>query len=86
MDIPLDKFEFDEFIYNKESIIYYNPEKPRINIYNYISEPLLITLVITALNIILYTSPFIPSYYRSVRGFSALGFNTAYYLIILASS
>ncbi len=57
MDNSLDKFEFDEFIYNKESIIYYNPEKPRINIYNYINKPLLITLVITALNITLYTSP-----------------------------
>jgi len=64
LDIPLDKFEFDEFIYNKESIIYYNPEKPRINIYNYISKPLLITLVITALNIILYTSPPIPNKYN----------------------
>ena len=57
MDVPLDKFEFDKFIYNKESIIYYNPEKSRINIYNYTSKSLLITLVITALNITLYTSP-----------------------------
>ena len=64
MDIPLDKFELDEFIYSKESIIYYNPEKPRINIYNYINKPLLVTLVITALNIILYTSPPIPSKYN----------------------
>jgi len=64
LDIPLDKFEFDEFIYNKESIIYYNPEKPRINIYNYTSEPLLVTLVITAPNITLYTNPPIPSKYN----------------------
>ncbi len=64
MDIPLNKFEFDEFIYNKESIIYYNPKKPRINIYNYTSKPLLITLVITALNIILYINPPIPSKYN----------------------
>jgi hypothetical protein len=64
LDTPLDKFEFDEFIYNKESIIYYNLEKPRINIYNYINKPLLITLVITALNIILYTSPPISSKYN----------------------
>ncbi len=64
MDIPLDKFELDEFIYSKESIIYYNPEKPRINIYNYISKPLLITLIIITLNIILYTSPPIPSKYN----------------------
>jgi len=64
LDILLNKFEFDEFIYNKESIIYYNPEKPRINIYNYTSEPLLITLVITALNIILYTSPSIFNKYN----------------------
>jgi len=64
LDIPLDKFELDEFIYSKESIIYYNPEKPRINIYNYISKPLLITLIIITLNIILYTSPPIPSKYN----------------------
>jgi len=64
LDIPLDKFEFDEFIYNKESIIYYNPEKPGINIYNYISKPLLVTLVITAPNITLYTNPPIPSKYN----------------------
>ncbi len=64
MDILLNKFEFDEFIYNKESIIYYNPEKPRINIYNYINKPLLITLIITALNITLYINPPIPSKYN----------------------
>jgi len=64
LDIPLDKFEFDEFIYSKESIIYYNPEKPGINTYNYISKLLLITLVITALNITLYISPPIPSKYN----------------------
>ncbi len=45
-------------------MIYYNPEKPRINIYNYISEPLLVILIITALNITLYTSPPIPSKYN----------------------
>ncbi len=64
MDIPLNKFEFDEFIYSKEFIIYYNPEKPGINIYNYINKPLLVTLIITALNIILYTSPPISSKYN----------------------
>jgi len=64
LDILLNKFEFDEFIYNKESIIYYNPEKPRINIYNYINKPLLITLIITALNITLYINPPIPSKYN----------------------
>jgi len=64
LDIPLNKFEFDEFIYNKKFIIYYNPEKPGINIYNYTSELLLITLVITALNITLYINPPIPSKYN----------------------
>jgi len=64
LDIPLNKFEFDEFIYNKESIIYYNLEKSKINIYNYTSKPLLVTLVITALNITLYINSPISSKYN----------------------
>ena len=35
-----------------------------MNIYNYISKPLLVTLVITALNIILYISSPIPNKYN----------------------